>query len=224
MRSLTSRARTSRARAGGSRSSSSTGRRRAITIRRGGSDPLLSPIAAANGGLLVLLDVGALPAGVQWLVARAHAEGRAPWEGGTVAFALAVTSRLRLSELVRRGGLDAGLAGRFSEEGSASLPRLRDRPEDLRAIVSDKLAREGLRARGAPVGLDDAAFARLLDHPFEGEDAELTALVQRLVAGCDGPVVRAEHVDSLIAQPSLQNEGGRCRTGDVATKLSVNLN
>jgi DNA-binding NtrC family response regulator len=85
--------------------------------------------------------------------------------------------------------------------GSASLPRLRERPEDMRAIVSDRLAREGLRVRGKPVGIEDAAFARLLDHPFDGEDAELASLVQRLVASCDG-VVRAEHVDLLIARPS----------------------
>ena len=170
-------------------------------------DPLVSPLAAASGGLLVILDVGALPVGVQLLVARAHAEGRAPWEGGTVAFALAVTSRVQRSDLVRRGGLDAALAARLSEEASASLPRLRERPEDLRAIVTDRLAREGLRVRGKPVGIEDAAFARLIEHPFEGEDAELSSLVQRLVAACDGPVVRAEHVDALIARPRIQNEG-----------------
>jgi hypothetical protein len=166
------------------------------------SDSIASPIALADRGLLLILDVGALPADVQRIVARAHAEGRPPWEGGAVAFALAVTSRLQLSDLVGRGSLEPALGARFSEVGSASWPRLRERPEDLRAIVSDRLAREGLRVRGKPVGIEDAAFARLLDHPFDGEDAELTSLVQRLVVACDGVAVRAKDVDLLIAPPS----------------------
>ena len=55
-----------------------------------------------------------------------------------------------------------------------ALPRLRDRPEDLRAILTDRLAREGLRVRGRPVGIDHAGYARLVDYEFPGEDAELT--------------------------------------------------
>ena len=160
-------------------------------------DPLVSPIALADRGLLLLVDVGALPGDVQSLVARAHAERRAPW-GGAVDLAIAVTSRAPFAELSRAGRLDPGLEARLSQAGIASLPRLRDRPEDLRAILSDRLAREGLRLRGVPVGIDDAAFARLLEHPFEGEDAELSALVQQLVAACDGGVVRARQVAALL--------------------------
>ena len=78
-----------------------------------------------------------------------------------------------------------------------ALPRLRDRPEDLRAILTDRLAREGLRVLGRPVGIDHAAYARLVEHAFPGEDAELSAVVQRLVARCGGDVVRAADVDAL---------------------------
>ncbi|HEY2511258.1 MAG TPA: hypothetical protein VGI39_10390, partial [Polyangiaceae bacterium] len=74
---------------------------------------------------------------------------------------------------------------------------LRDRPEDLRAILTDRLAREGLRVHGRPVGIEQAAYARLVDHGFPGEDAELAALVQRLVAACSGDVIRAADVDAL---------------------------
>ena len=93
----------------------------------------------------------------------------------------------------------------------ALLPRLRDRPEDLRAILNDRLAREGLRTRGVPVGIDDGAFARLVEHTFEGEDAELTALVQALVTACDGEVVRARHVDALGIGVSAPRRGGDLR-------------
>ena len=134
-------------------------------------DPVVSPIALADKGMLLLLDGGALPPEVQRLVARAHAEHRTPWDT-PVDFTLAVTSRGALAEVLVAGRFEPALAGRLAEAAIASLPRLRDRPEDLRALLSDRLAREGLRARGAPAGIDDAAFARFLEYPFDGEEAE----------------------------------------------------
>jgi len=82
-------------------------------------------------------------------------------------------------------------------EDPITLPRLSERPEDIRAILTDRLAREGLRVRGTPVGIEDAAFARLAEYAFPGEDAELVSIVQRLVAGLRGDVVRAADVDAL---------------------------
>ena len=164
------------------------------------TDAATSPIALADRGLLLLVDVGALPPDVQRIVGRAHAERRLPWSADApVEFSLVVTSRVPLAELVATGRLDPALAGRLTDAASASLlPRLRDRPEDLRAILSERLAREGLRARGAPVGIDDSAFVRLLEYPFDGEDHELSAMAQRLVAACDGDVIRPAHIDALL--------------------------
>jgi DNA-binding NtrC family response regulator len=166
------------------------------------TDAKTSPLALADRGLLVLVDVGALPVDVQRVVARALAEGRAPW-GERVAFTLAVTSRIARPDLAGSGRLDEALARVFEEDGNVSLPRLRDRPEDLRAIVGERLAREGLRVCGAPVGIEDAAYRRLLDYPFDGEDAELQSIVQQLVAACvtsGDEVVRARHVDALLSR------------------------
>jgi transcriptional regulator of acetoin/glycerol metabolism len=47
------------------------------------------------------------------------------------------------------------------------------------------------------VGIEHAAYGRLVEHAFPGEDAELSAIVQRLVARCTGDVVRAADVDAL---------------------------
>jgi transcriptional regulator with AAA-type ATPase domain len=157
-----------------------------------------SPLALAHGGLLVLVDGAALPRDVQALVGRVLAERRGPWAGALdLDVALAFTSSHpaeSLSELV-----DPSLWDRLVEGTSqaVSLPRLSERHEDLRAIVTDRLAREGLRTRGAPVGIDDHAFARLLSYPFPGEDAELRAIATRLVARLSGDVVRAADIDAL---------------------------
>jgi hypothetical protein len=165
--------------------------------------PDVSPLALANRGLLVLLDGAALPADVQGLVARSLAERRAPWERpDAIDVQLALTGTEPPAKLVEQGRLSAALALRLADAMVApvDLPRLADRADDLRSIVTDRLAREGLRVVGRPVGIEHAAFARLVDHGFPGEDAELAAIVQQLVARCasaEREVVLASDVDAL---------------------------
>ncbi len=175
------------------------------------SDPTVSPLALADRGTLVLLDGAALPGDIQRLVARACGEKRAPWARlDPLDVQLALTTISLPEDLVAQGRLDPALAHRLGDalEAPIALPRLRDRPEDLRAILTDRLAREGLRVRGRPVGIDHAAYARLVDYEFPGEDVELLAIAQRLVSRCEGDVVRPADVDSLglIAEPNRNAE------------------
>lgn len=145
------------------------------------TDPKSSPIALADRGLLVLVDGPALPRDVQVLISRAVAERRAPWERATsLDVAIALSSTCPLEDLGDR--LAPELAARFESSEAITLPGLRERPEDLRSIVADRLAREGLRVAGRPIGIDAAAFSRLVEYPFHGEDAELQSIVTQLVA------------------------------------------
>lgn len=164
------------------------------------TDKNASPLALADRGMLVLLDGAALPADVQRLVARSLAEKRAPWQRpDPLDVQLAFTATAAPADLVESGRLDVQLAARLGDARSSpvELPRLRDRAEDLRAILTDRLAREGLRVRSRPVGIEKAAYARLVEYAFPGEDAELSSIVQRLVARCNGDLVRAEDVEAL---------------------------
>jgi hypothetical protein len=175
------------------------------------TDASVSPLALAHRGTLVLLDGAALPADIQQLVARACGEKRAPWEQAEpLDVQIALTTASAPDELVAEGRLDPMLAARLGDalESPVALPRLRDRPEDLRAILTDRLAREGLRVRGRPVGIDHAGYARLVDYEFPGEDAELMAIAQRLVSRCGGDVVRAADVEALAltAEPARQKD------------------
>jgi hypothetical protein len=178
------------------------------------SDPKASPLALADSGMLVLLDGAALAVDVQRLIARALAERRAPWERPTALdVALAFTATLPPQWLVSSSRLDPLLASRLgdAEADPIRLPRLGERAEDIRAILTDRLAREGMRVRGAPIGIDDGAFARLVEYPFLGEDAELASIVQRLVARVSGDVVRARDVDELglsFGAPAHSSRGG----------------
>jgi DNA-binding NtrC family response regulator len=122
-----------------------------------------SPLGFADQGTLVLLDGAALPLDVQRLIAGALAERRPPWEQpAPLDVLLVLTGSTVPVDLVVQGRLDAGLASRLREAEPVVLPRLRERPEDLHALFTERLAREGLRARGRPVGIDPHAFARFV--------------------------------------------------------------
>lgn len=164
--------------------------------------------------MLVLVDGAALPRDVQVLVARALAERRPPWERAVpLDIALAITTTAALDALVDEGRLAPELFARAGDAPPIVLPGLHERPEDLRSIVADRLAREGLRVRGRPVGIDAAAFARLVEHPFEGEDAELATIVSLLVARAEGDVVRAADVDALGFVGRIDDDEHDARAG-----------
>lgn len=166
------------------------------------TEPKTSPLALADGGMLVLLDGAALPHDVQRLVARVLAERRAPWERPEpLDVALAFTGVQAPDVLAERGLLDVSLAARLGDgaRDPVVLPRLADRPEDLRALLADRLAREGLRLVGRPLGLEDAAFARLVERPFSGEDAELTLLVHLLAARASARGAEAVGFEDVVA-------------------------
>jgi len=163
-------------------------------------DPAVSPLALAQGGLLVLADSTALPIEVQKLIAKSLAERRAPWNlADPLEVAIALTSVQAVAELEGRLPLDPALRARLGNgsESLVALPALRNRSEDLRALFLDRLAREGLRQSGVPVGIDDAAFALLVDYTFPGDYDELVLVARRLSARAEGGVVRAADVCAL---------------------------
>ena len=181
-------------------------------------DATVSPLALAEGGVLLLVDGAVLPVDVQRLLGQALAERRAPWERAEPLDVVTwLTTVPEPQVLLDENRLDPILAARFGAalDAPVHLPSISERPEDVRALVTDRLAREGLRLRGRPVGIDDAAFGLLIEHPFEGEDAELQGLVQRLVAACGGDVVHADDVRRVLgnaakeAAPDAQRKSRR---------------
>ncbi len=162
------------------------------------NDARTSPLALADRGLLFLVDGAALPREVQFLVARAIIERRTPWERASpLDISVALSTTQPLEELLATDRVAPELAARFEDVEPIVLAGLRERPEDLHSIVADRLAREGLRVLGRPIGIESAAFARLVEYSFDGEDAELASIVTRLVARVEGDVVRASDVDAL---------------------------
>jgi DNA-binding NtrC family response regulator len=173
-------------------------------------DPVASPLALAHRGLLLLEDGTRLPAEVQRLVGEAVAQRCVRWDGAAggdgapETDAIDVTLALTTQSAPRRiatgaDDLDPALFAVLDDALADPIvwPHLRERGEDLRSMVLAGLAREGVCLRGAPLGIEDAAYERLADYPYPGEDAELRSILKRLALEAHGDVVRASDVAKL---------------------------
>jgi|HubBroStandDraft_1064217.scaffolds.fasta_scaffold06787_4 hypothetical protein len=176
-------------------------------------DASTSPLALADGGTLAIVDAAALPPDVQATVGRACADRRAPWVGGTrlTVQLVAMTARAPGEGAAFEPDFAGALGSALSDP--VVLPRLSERLDDLRSLVIEGLAREGMRAAGRPIGIEPSAYARLVDYEFPGDVAELNVLLQRLVAGCAGDTVRLTDVEVIGLGAS--NRGSRASGGRV---------
>lgn len=162
--------------------------------------PEHSPLLAADRGTLVLQDVRALPLAVQRFIAHVHAERRLPdGDAEALDFVLVLTSRELPTRLQEADELAPELLVRLAGVAALTLPAIADRPEDLRALLTSKLAREGMRAYGRPLGIADAAFAVLVESTFLGGEAELDALAVALCRVAGGGVVQLEDLEQVLA-------------------------
>jgi hypothetical protein len=166
-------------------------------------DAQASPLTLADGGTLLVVDVPALPRTVQDFIAASLAERVAP-SGSAVPLDvwLAVSVPTTVDALVAAGRLSSVLADWLGDR-ALGLPPLSARSEDLRALVLDQLARVGARFRGAPLGIDDRALARLMEHRWPGNDIELADVLLRAALNAQGTRVTLEDLEdtAFVADP-----------------------
>ena len=178
-------------------------------------DPGASPLTLADGGTLLVVDVPALPRTVQDFIAASLAERVAPsGSANPLDVRLTVSVPTTVDALVAAGRLSSVLADWLGDRALA-LPPLSARSEDLRALVLDQLARVGARMRGEPLGIDDKALARLMDHSWPGNDVELADVLLRAALQARGARVTVEDLDlagfephPVDGDPGIEQEDG----------------
>lgn len=142
-----------------------------------------APLGRARGGTLVVSNPAALPMAVQDALAVALSERAGA--GERAAFACVVTLPLPLPELLEQHHLSRALA-RFFVSHAVALPKLVERPEDLRGLVLDRLCRAGLRFDGHTLGIEPRALGLLVDHEWPGNMRELEDVVERAARAARG--------------------------------------
>ncbi|MBK6695579.1 MAG: sigma 54-interacting transcriptional regulator [Myxococcales bacterium] len=168
----------------------------------------------ANGGTLVLDDLGDLPLGTQGKLLRVIEAGAVTRVGGHVARPVDV----RLVACTSRGLESLVAAGRFRQDlyfrldgFSLRVPALRDRLEDIPALAR-AFAREAARDEGRQEPtLEADAVARLVAHAWPGNVRELKTVIVRTVLFEPSASIRAEHLAWTSAERGRDSAESRER-------------
>lgn len=139
----------------------------------------------ANGGTLLLDEVGELDLNLQAKLLRVLQEGEVRPVGEDRSFAVDV----RVIAATHRNLVELVQAGRFRDDlfyrlkvVSLAVPSLRDRPEDIRPLARHFLQRLAERFGVGPLRVPPELFDRLQEYDWPGNVRELENAVEALVA------------------------------------------
>ncbi len=140
--------------------------------------------AQANGGTILLDEIGEMEIGVQAKLLRLIQDGELLPVGGETPTRidvriLAATNR-NLEREVAAGRFRADLYWRLAVI-PVELPPLRERPTDIVRLTEHFLARANERHRRAITGIDPQAMAAFKSYRWPGNIRELENVVERLV-------------------------------------------
>ena len=166
-----------------------------------GSKPGL--LEAANGGTILLDEIGDLPLPVQAKLLRVIESRRMTRLGSVREQAIDVrviaATHRDLEIGVKAGWFRADLYYRLSV-AIVRIPPLRMRPREL-PLLAKKFIDDACHAAGrGPLTLDDEAIARLVAHDWPGNVRELKNLIDYLVVSATGSTVTADLVMERMVQ------------------------
>src|SRR6185369_13509284 len=161
----------------------------------------------AHGGTLFLDEIGDMPAVMQAKLLRVLEQGEVERIGGDraipVSVRVVVATHRNLEELVRKGTFREDLYHRVYVFPIV-LPPLRERREDIRALVDHFAAQIALQNGWKPRAITPAAYAELEHYSWPGNVRELRNVVERLLLLADDAV---EASTVRLALPSTSHAG-----------------
>ena len=163
----------------------------------------------ANGGTLLLDEIGELPLELQAKLLRVIQQGELERVGGTTSIPIDVrficSTNRNLQKMVQEGTFRADLYYRINVI-ELNLPPLRERPEDI-PIMLDQFIRDSNIRHGLSVsGAVQQVYQLLLQYDWPGNVRELENCVERACILCgSGPLMPA-HFNSLPVDTSLLAE------------------
>jgi DNA-binding NtrC family response regulator len=162
---------------------------------------------AADGGTLLLDEIGELPLALQPKLLRALQEGRITRVGGSRELAVDV----RVVAATNRDLAAEVAAGRFRQDlfyrlnvVPLELPPLRERREDLPLLLEHFAERSARRHGLAVPRFPPAVSKRLLEHTWPGNVRELANVVERLLLLAEQGEVAAADLPPEIAGTSVE--------------------
>ena len=155
-------------------------------------------VVQADGGTLLLDEIGELPAETQATLDRVLATGEVRPVGcngsNSVDVRLIATTSRALPE-----GFDPRLAERVAAT-SVTIPPLRDRASDIPALARHLLGRIAEHRGMRPLSIGNDALAILMRYGWPGNVRQLAGVLFRAALQCDGTSLTADHFPHIAIQ------------------------
>jgi transcriptional regulator with GAF, ATPase, and Fis domain len=165
----------------------------------GAIDDRAGPFERANGGTVLLDEIGDMPLDLQMKLLRAVQSRTVERLGARQPTAFDVrilaATNVDLAAAVARGRFREDLYYRLKVYEIA-VPPLRNRgADDIRALATAILHRLAERRRRPPPAIDRVVLDRLIENPWPGNVRELENVLERmLVAAAGEPILQAHHL------------------------------
>lgn len=158
---------------------------------------------AAHKGTIFLDEVGEMSLATQKKLLRVLQEREFERVGGNVP----VKVDVRVIAATNRNLRDEVLDGRFREDLfyrlnviEVHMPPLRDRKEDIPALVNHFLDKHRYSGVAMPARISEEAVETLMEHDWPGNVRELENIMQRAVVLSRGDLITPEHI---VFQPEM---------------------
>jgi len=160
---------------------------------------------AANGGTLLLDEIGDIPLTVQNQLLRVLQEREIVRLGETrprkIDVRLLAATHRSLSDEVTKGNFRADLFYRI-RVARIALPALRERREDIPLLAASFLAQFSATGGKRVTELSHEAVRLLIDHPWPGNVRELRSAIEFAVIRCRGAVIQPDDLPPEIVEPA----------------------
>jgi len=165
-------------------------------------------IEMANGGTLLLDELGELPLPLQAKLLKVIQEKKLQRIGSTqdreVDFRLIAATNRNLEAMVKEGKFRQDLYFRLNVV-PIHVPPLRERPEDIAALI--RVVLRNLNERyGLEKRLDSATIAALMQYDWPGNVRELENVLERMVVTTDEEVIEPIHLPAEVATSYVEQE------------------
>ncbi|KKB84143.1 Fis family transcriptional regulator [Devosia limi DSM 17137] len=182
--------------------------------------------AEAHNGTLFLDEVGELPLETQVKLLRALQEG----EIEPVGASRPERVNVRVISATNRRLLNLAKSGEFREDLYYRLnvfpiyvPPLRERAEDIPALVNHFIARFAAEARKRILGIAPPALDLLVDYAWPGNIRQLENAVYRAIVLCDGAYLEPVDFPQIVAQTNGRDSAVSAIAASPAPKVPVHI-
>ncbi|MEW5837746.1 MAG: sigma-54 dependent transcriptional regulator [Pseudomonadota bacterium] len=163
-------------------------------------------LEVASGGTLFLDEIGNISDAMQTKLLRVVQEQQVTRVGGITPIDIdvrfVVASNRDLSVLVEQGQFRHDLYHRLNVV-KLRMPPLRERREDISALLHHFLREFAERYHRDVSGFDDVSLQRLIDYDWPGNVRELKNLIERHVALAEQPTLHIEPGNAASAMPAV---------------------